>query len=305
MKNLILAVPLLAALALVGCTAPSPAAETTADQIAVGTSAEGAPSGEAAESVSKSGSSASLNVWADQKMEQWFNAEGSSKGVQGFIGDFRLIKSWEASKSGEIVLRVDGSITTHDDVYNQKLGSANNLWLIPAVMMESIYEIAPELEKVTAITDDGKRTEAFTRNDLFPVPSAEDSACGEKDLECWADEKYNQWLASMDETYRGMCGKISRLADYHQCIPSDPHGFVDSVEAPEPGELLVTLADGVWQDNTYDTEEIPGIDFVSSNMAVRIAEKDVGLKQVTVMTADGDKTSTNQPHPDRYAFYAG
>ncbi|MGR6901188.1 hypothetical protein [Glutamicibacter sp. BSL13] len=100
-------------------------------------------------------------------------------------------------------------------------------------MFESIGESSPELEAVTFTTEDGTKSGTYSRARTGADPA---------DLKSWAEEEYVQWLGSMNDTYESFCGKsIKKLEDYRSCIPTDPHAYIASVEAPARGELLVTF----------------------------------------------------------------
>lgn len=102
--------------------------------------------------------------WANEKMNQWLNNEGASS-VRGFVAPFNLIQSWESKKAGEITLTVDNAVSIGDDVFHEKLGPANNLWIITAVMMSSIGDESSDVKSIVAVTEDGERTETYTRED--------------------------------------------------------------------------------------------------------------------------------------------
>lgn len=62
----------------------------------------------------------------------------------------------------------------------------------------------------------------------------------------------------------------------------------------------MTLAPGNWQDNTYDTKSLPGVNFVSGNMMLKINSKAHGNEQVeklTVIVEGSDETSTEFKNP--------
>lgn len=103
-------------------------------------------------------------AWSNEKMNQWLKNEGANS-VRGFVRPFNLIQSWESKKTGEITLTVDNAVSIGDDVFHDNLGPANNLYIIAAVMMESIGDEAPDLKSVVAVTEDGKREESYTRKD--------------------------------------------------------------------------------------------------------------------------------------------
>lgn len=92
------------------------------------------------------------------------------------------------------------------------------------VMFESIGDDSPELETVDIAAEDGSRSGSYSRSRTGADPS---------DLDAWADENYVQWLDAMNDTYKSFCGfTIKKLDQYRECLPTDPHAYVESVEAP-------------------------------------------------------------------------
>ncbi|WP_372698338.1 hypothetical protein [Arthrobacter sp. JSM 101049] len=223
--------------------------------------------------------------WADEKVNAWVE-NSSVKSVKGFLYPFNLINSWNSPESGHIRLVIDNSYQFNKDGTAQRYETARDeLRIMGLIMFESIGDDSPELETVTVTTEDGTRTGSFSRSRTGADPS---------DLDAWADEKYVQWLDAMNDAYESFCGTtIEKLEDYRNCLPADPHAYVESVEAPAEGELLVTLSPGPWQGNTYDTDSMRGVDFVAGNMIIKINKKAFTTEQVETLTVvvDGEEES--------------
>ena len=230
---------------------------------------------------------ATTQQWADEKMAMWVENSGI-KSVKGFLPPCNLINSWKVNEPGNITVCLENSYRFNSDGMFQSYQTAEDeLRVMGLVMFESIGESSPELGAVTFTTEDGSKSGTYSRARTGADPA---------DLESWAEEKYVQWLDSMNDTYESFCGKnIKKLEDYRSCIPTDPHAYIASVEAPARGELLVTLADGKWQNNTYDTARIPGVDFVSGNMILNTNKKahsSEAVEKLTVKTENGKESST-------------
>ncbi|WP_258142680.1 hypothetical protein [Arthrobacter sp. MYb227] len=214
-------------------------------------------------------------------------ANSGIKSVKGFLYPYNLIDSWESTEAGHLRITIANSYKFNQDGSAQRYETATDeLRTMGLIMFESIGEDSPELEKVTVQTANGSRTGSYSRARTGADPS---------DLDAWANEKYVQWLDAMNDTYESLCGKrIKKLSDYRSCIPTDPHAYVESVSAPARGELVVKLVPGIWQNNTYDTPTMSGIDFVSSNMSLKIngkAHSTEGVDKLTVLVVGEDDSS--------------
>ena len=117
--------------------------------------------------------------------------------------------------------------------------------------------------QVTTKTPDGEYQATEGR---VPQDDNADKPQTEAELEAWADARFEDWLRSMNFTYQGLCGGVDSVADYRQCVPDDPHGYITSVEAPAAGELIVRIENGAWQGGPYE----PAAQFVAGNMALKI-----------------------------------
>lgn len=220
--------------------------------------------------------------WADEKVNAWVDNSGI-KSVKGFLYPYNLINSWDSPKAGHLRLFIDDSYEFNRDGMSQHFETATDeLRIMGLVMFESIGDDSPELETVDIATEDGSRSGSYSRSRTGADPS---------DLDAWADEKYVQWLDAMNDTYESFCGfTIKKLEQYRECLPTDPHAYVESVEAPAEGELVVTLSPGEWQDNTYDTDTMRGVDFVASNMMLKINSKAFATEAVESLTVVVDGT---------------
>ncbi|HJF13324.1 MAG TPA: hypothetical protein K8V32_00775 [Enteractinococcus helveticum] len=120
-----------------------------------------------------------------------------------------------------------------------------------------------------------------------PQDDNSDAPQTEAELEAWADARFEDWLRSMNFTYQGLCGGVDSVADYRQCVPDDPHGYITSVEAPAAGELIVRVENGAWQGGPYE----PATQFMAGNMALKIGEYSNELELLTVVTEEGESYS--------------
>jgi hypothetical protein len=289
----------LAALVLSGCALASPAESSQGEssKVAVAggesTTAQGSNTPTADASTPAASPMPDGQEWADEKVNAWV-ANSGIKSVKGFLYPFNLINSWDSPKAGHLRLFIDDSYEFNRDGTAQRYETATDeLRIMGLVMFESIGGDSPELETVDIATEDGSRSGSYSRSRTGADPS---------DLDAWADEKYVQWLDAMNDTYESFCGTtIKKLEQYRDCIPTDPHAYVESVEAPAEGELVVTLGPGEWQDNTYDTDTMRGVDFVASNMILKINNKAFTTEAVENLTVvvDGSNESGTEKRQDR------
>lgn len=223
-------------------------------------------------------------AWADSKIKMWKDNSGI-KSTQGFSYPYNLMTSWESPKPGVINISLDNSmIFNRDGMQESYQTREDELRFMGLIMFESVGEKSPELESITFATEDGKNSGTYSRARTGADPN---------DRKAWAKEKYAQWLSGMNDVYESMChAEITTLEVYRRCLPDDPHAYVDKVESPAFGELVVTIKDGPWMGGTYDT---PASSFVSSNMIIKINDKAAAGEQVdklTVIARSGGDTGT-------------
>ncbi|WP_404288976.1 hypothetical protein [Glutamicibacter arilaitensis] len=277
----------LAALALTGCsvqTATIPSESPSVPPATADPAPSLSPSPAAAEVPTVQsydparGIDSSGQAWADEKIQAWLDNSGI-KSVKGFLGAYKLINSWDSPKPGHLSIHLDDSYRFNQDGSSDHLGGpTDELRIMGRVMFESIGKKSPELESVTFATENKQHSGTYSRARTGADPA---------DREAWAEEKYVQWLDGMNDTYESFCSaSIKKIETYRDCIPTDPHAYIDSVSSPAVGELVVTLAPGIWQGNTYDTDSIPGVDFVSGNMMLKINRKAHGPEQVETLTVN-------------------
>lgn len=235
---------------------------------------------------------ASGQDWADSKIQAWLDNSGI-KSVKGFLGTFKLISSWDSPTTGHLNVHLDNSYKFNlDGMAESYERPSDELRFMAEIMFESIGEQSPELESATFETENGEYSGTYSRARTGADPL---------DREAWAEEKYIQWLDSMNGTYESLChAPIKKIETYRSCIPTDPHAYIDSVESPKFGHLVVKLSSGTWQKNTYDSAPLDGVRLVSSNMLIRINAKAHGNEQVeklTVVVEGSDETSTEFKNP--------
>lgn len=114
----------------------------------------------------------------------------------------------------------------------------------------------------------------------------------------WAGVKYDQFLETTGATYSEDCGDASTPAGLRACAPNEPFAYVSAVESPKPGELVVTVTPEAWGGGEYDPDRHYTLEYVASNMALRMAHHDDDVESLTVTTPDGSHTHTDhwQPH---------
>lgn len=147
--------------------------------------------------------------------------------------------------------------------------------------------------QVTTTTPDGEYQATHGR---LPAADSLDAPKNEAELEAWADDRFEDWLRSMNFTYQGLCGGVDSVADYRQCVPDDPHGYITSVEAPAAGVLVVRIENGPWQGGPYE----PAATFMAGNMMLKIGSYSNDVDLLTVITEDG-QTNTVQYEPSGYS----
>ena len=134
--------------------------------------------------------------------------------------------------------------------------------------------------QVTTKTPDGEYQATHGR---LPQNDHADAPQTEAELQAWADARFEDWLRSMNFTYQGLCGGVDSVADYRQCVPDDPHGYITSMEAPVAGELIVRVENGAWQGGQYE----PAAQFMAGNIALKIGAYSNEVELLTVVTEDG------------------
>lgn len=103
----------------------------------------------------------------------------------------------------------------------------------------------------------------------------------EQELQDWADEKMQQWMDDINEGWEDVVMDIDEPKDFLKWYPTDPHGHMLPFEAPEYGELLITLEPYDWEVGARSD-----LAYVGSNTMLRVGERDKDLRSVTVVTQD-------------------
>lgn len=137
-----------------------------------------------------------------------------------------------------------------------------------------------------------------TRHWLAPPPAPADAA---DDPTAWADYKYTEWLHGMNTTYRELCGELTTLEVYRDCVPDDPHAYITDFSATQIGELIITIGPGPWENGPYDTQDIPAAHFVAGNAPFHIAKFSTDFDSITAVTPDGRRyTEPYDPYLETY-----
>src|SRR5699024_7190829 len=175
-------------------------------------------------------------------------------------------------------------LTTLNTVYNDNVGHGNfsGECDAPFATLEEFRQCSPDdpiayldsIEApqrgeliVTLLPDSWGGGEYQATQGRLPTAENSDAPTGAAELEAWADERFDDWLRSMNFTYQGLCGGVDSVADYRQCVPDDPHGYITDFEAPVAGELVVRIEKGPWQSGSYE----PAATFMAGNMMLKIA----------------------------------
>ena len=203
-------------------------------------------------------------------------------------------------------------LTTLNTVYNDNVGHGNfsGECDAPFATLEEFRECSPDdpiayldsIEApqrgeliVTLLPDSWGGGEYQATQGRLPTAENSDAPTGAAELEAWADERFDDWLRSMNFTYQGLCGGVDSVADYRQCVPDDPHGYITDFEAPVAGELVVRIEKGPWQGGPYE----PAATFMAGNMMLKIVSYSNDVDLLTVITPDGE-THTVEYAPSGY-----
>lgn len=115
----------------------------------------------------------STQEWADEMVDLWLKAEGVQS-VQGLLGPYDLIQSWEATGYGELTLYTDPQIL--DDPTHAEDGPGV-LYGLTALVWQRLYCGAPELQAVTVTTTDGQASYTAPREDWSPSRQVYGETC--------------------------------------------------------------------------------------------------------------------------------
>lgn len=101
-------------------------------------------------------------AWADEIMDLWVQAEGAQT-VEGMLHPFDLIRSWEAAGPGELTIYTDPAIL-QEPAFDRprEMGPHHG---ITRMVMGRLYCGAPELQRVTVMTVDGREAETMARSE--------------------------------------------------------------------------------------------------------------------------------------------
>lgn len=187
------------------------------------------------------------------------------------------LDSFESPRPGELI------VTLMPEAWGGGEYDPDRVFTVPylaGILQGYIGRHTDEPLEVTVTTPDGQYH--ATRGRL-PEAASSDAPLTDAELEVWADARFDDWLRSMNFTYQELCGGVDSVADYRQCVPDDPHGYITSVEAPTAGELVVHVENGAWQGGPYE----PAASFMAGNMMVKIGSYSSDMDLLTVITEDG------------------
>src|SRR5699024_7422630 len=75
--------------------------------------------------------------------------------------------------------------------------------------------------------------------------------------------------------------------------PSDPIGYLASIESPSDGELVVTLMPEAWGGGEYDPDRVFTVPYLAEILHGYIGRHTSGPLQVTARTPDGEYQATH------------
>lgn len=142
--------PVLAALALAGCSAGNQSAEATP-------SATATPSASVTASAKNN---ANAETWEDSVYHEWLHDEGL-KSIQDAVWPVSLVSGYESSANGVITLQVSNEVEHALEQTIYPYDPEESLHTIARSMMEVTGGNRPELQKIVAVSENGKyRAEA-------------------------------------------------------------------------------------------------------------------------------------------------
>ena len=96
------------------------------------------------------------------------------------------------------------------------------------------------------------------------------------------------------ENYIDDCDVPFETLEAHQsCSPSDPIGYLASIESPRDGELVVTLMPEAWGGGEYDPDRVFTVPYLAEILHGYIGRHTSGPLQVTARTPDGEHQATH------------
>lgn len=95
------------------------------------------------------------------------------------------------------------------------------------------------------------------------------------------------------ENFSGDCDTpFETLEEFQVCSPTDPVGYLASIESPREGVLIVTLMPEAWGGGEYDPDRVFTVPYLAGNLHSYIGRHTAGPLQVTTKTPDGEYQAT-------------
>ena len=163
--------------------------------------------------------------------------------------------------------------------------------------------VSPETTDTSAVTDATEQPD--------PAGSPEPENIPETDVETdgpFAAEALEHLLTTLTTVYHDNVGHenytqdcdapFETLEEHQVCSPSDPIGYLDSVESPREDVLIVTLMPEAWGGGEYDPDRVFTVPYLAEILHGYIGRHTGGLLEVTTKTPDGEYQATHGKVPD-------
>lgn len=163
--------------------------------------------------------------------------------------------------------------------------------------------VSPETTDTSAVTDATEQPD--------PAGSPEPENIPETDVETdgpFAAEALEHLLTTLTTVYHDNVGHenytqdcdapFETLEEHQVCSPSDPIGYLDSVESPREDVLIVTLMPEAWGGGEYDPNRVFTVPYLAEILHGYIGRHTGGLLEVTTKTPDGEYQATHGKVPD-------
>lgn len=155
-----------------------------------------------------------------------------------------------------------------------------------------------ETAEATPVTNDVEQTEHSSSDEIPGTPATDVDTDGPRAAESLEhllttlNTVYND-NADLAEHYTGTCdAPFETLEEYRECSPGDPAAYLDSIESPRSGELIITLMPEAWGGGEYDPDQVYTVPYLAGNLHSYIGRHTTGMLKLTTRTPDGEYEAT-------------
>lgn len=156
---------------------------------------------------------------------------------------------------------------------------------------------SPGLTEATVVTNESDQIDHSSSEEPESSPASDVDNAGPG-----AAESLEHLLTTLNTVYEDDVGNgnfsgecdapFETLEEFRECSPDDPIAYLDSIDSPRSGELIVTLMPEAWGSGEYDPDRVFTVPYLAEILHGYIGRHTDGMLQVTTTTPGGEYQAT-------------